>query len=37
MRFGKAEEIANLVFFLAQPETDFITGQVISSNGGLVI
>jgi 3-oxoacyl-[acyl-carrier protein] reductase len=37
MRFGKAEEIANLVFFLAQPEADFITGQVISSNGGLVI
>ncbi|MDD3364411.1 MAG: SDR family oxidoreductase [Syntrophomonas sp.] len=37
MRFGKAEEIANLVFYLAQHETDFITGQVISSNGGLVI
>ncbi|PKM76565.1 MAG: 3-oxoacyl-ACP reductase [Firmicutes bacterium HGW-Firmicutes-15] len=37
MRFGKAEEIANLVFYLAQPGADFITGQVISSNGGLVI
>lgn len=37
MRFGKAEEIANLVFFLAQHEADFITGQVISSNGGFVI
>jgi 3-oxoacyl-[acyl-carrier protein] reductase len=37
MRLGKADEIANLVFYLAQPEANFITGQVISSNGGLVI
>jgi 3-oxoacyl-[acyl-carrier protein] reductase len=37
MRFGKAEEIANLVFYLAQHEADFITGQVISANGGLVV
>lgn len=36
MRFGKAEEIASLVFYLAQSEADFITGQVISSNGGFV-
>ncbi len=37
MRLGQAEEIASLVFYLAQPEADFITGQVISANGGLVI
>ncbi|MDD4802700.1 MAG: SDR family oxidoreductase [Syntrophomonas sp.] len=37
MRLGKAQEIADLVFYLAQPQADFITGQVISPNGGLVI
>ena len=37
LRFGKPEEIANLTFYLASPEADFITGQVISPNGGFVI
>ncbi|MDS1030882.1 SDR family oxidoreductase [Bacillota bacterium LX-D] len=37
MRLGKAEEIANLVYYLATQDADFITGQVISPNGGLVI
>jgi 3-oxoacyl-[acyl-carrier protein] reductase len=37
MRLGKPSEIASLVFYLAQPDADFITGQVISSNGGFVI
>jgi NAD(P)-dependent dehydrogenase (short-subunit alcohol dehydrogenase family) len=36
-RLGEADEIAGLVSFLASPEADFITGQVISPNGGLVI
>jgi NAD(P)-dependent dehydrogenase (short-subunit alcohol dehydrogenase family) len=36
-RLGEPEEIAALVAFLASPEADFITGQVISPNGGLVI
>lgn len=36
-RLGRAEEIAGLIAFLASPEADFITGQVISPNGGLVI
>jgi len=34
-RFGKPEEVANLVSFLASDETAYITGQVISINGGL--
>jgi len=36
-RFGTPEEIAGLVVFLASPEADFFTGQVLSPNGGLVI
>jgi NAD(P)-dependent dehydrogenase (short-subunit alcohol dehydrogenase family) len=36
-RLGEVEEIASLVSFLASPEADFFTGQVISPNGGLVI
>jgi NAD(P)-dependent dehydrogenase (short-subunit alcohol dehydrogenase family) len=36
-RLGEADEVAGLVLFLASPEADFITGQVISPNGGLVI
>lgn len=36
-RFGRVEEIAALISFLASPEADFFTGQVISPNGGLVI
>jgi NAD(P)-dependent dehydrogenase (short-subunit alcohol dehydrogenase family) len=36
-RFGQPEEIASLVAYLATDEADFMTGQVISMNGGLVI
>lgn len=36
-RRGEPEEIAYLVAFLASSEADFITGQVISPNGGEVI
>lgn len=34
-RFGKAEEVANLVGFLASEKAAYITGQVISISGGL--
>lgn len=35
-RFGKAEEVAALVGFLASDEAAYITGEVISINGGLL-
>ena len=34
-RFGKPEEVAALVGFLVTPEAGYITGNVISINGGL--
>ncbi|MFR9651572.1 MAG: 3-oxoacyl-ACP reductase FabG [Rikenellaceae bacterium] len=34
-RFGKAEEVADLVGFLASTSSSYITGEVISINGGL--
>lgn len=37
LRMGNAEEIAGLLFYLAGDQASFLTGQVISPNGGLVI
>ena len=37
MRMGKAEEVAKLALFLASSDSDYITGQVIGINGGMVI
>ncbi|SFL44954.1 3-oxoacyl-[acyl-carrier protein] reductase [Paenibacillus sp. 1_12] len=33
-RFAQPNEIASLVYFLALPESGYITGQIISPNGG---
>ena len=36
-RLGKPEDIAGVVSFLASPQGDYITGQVICVDGGLLI
>ncbi|MGB4854697.1 MAG: SDR family NAD(P)-dependent oxidoreductase, partial [Candidatus Dechloromonas phosphoritropha] len=35
-RAGKPEEVANLVAFLASDQAAYISGQVISINGGMI-
>lgn len=36
-RLGKAEEVAKAVLFLASGDADFITGQILNVDGGMVI
>jgi len=36
-RLGTPEDVANVVSFLCSPAADFLTGQIIAPNGGLVI
>jgi len=36
-RLGKPEDIASAVLFLASPSADFITGQVLTVDGGMVM
>ncbi|MNO04403.1 3-oxoacyl-[acyl-carrier-protein] reductase FabG [compost metagenome] len=35
-RLASPDEVASLVYFLALPESGYITGQVISPNGGWI-
>jgi NAD(P)-dependent dehydrogenase (short-subunit alcohol dehydrogenase family) len=34
---GNAEEFASIILFLCSKEAEFITGQVLSPNGGYAI
>jgi 2-hydroxycyclohexanecarboxyl-CoA dehydrogenase len=36
-RFGKPQEIADAILFFASSRSDYITGQVLSVNGGLTM
>ena len=36
-RPGKPEDVANAVFFFCQPESDYVTGQVMNVDGGFVM
>lgn len=36
-KFGSPEDIANMAWFLASPLSDYITGQVITIDGGMII
>ena len=35
-RFGEAEDIAKAVVWLAGDDSSYVTGQIISVNGGMV-
>ena len=36
-KFGKPEDVANLVFFLSSDNSDYITGQNFNVNGGMLM
>ncbi len=36
-RGGKPEDVANVVFFLCSPDSDYVTGQVVNVDGGMLM
>ncbi len=36
MRFGKPEDAAALALFLASPEAAFLTGKILTLDGGML-
>jgi 3-oxoacyl-[acyl-carrier protein] reductase len=34
---GLPEDVANVVFFLASSDSDYVTGQTITVDGGMVM
>ena len=36
-RGGTSEDVANVVYFLASPDSDYVTGQVINIDGGMLM
>ena len=36
-RPGKPEDVANVVAFLCSPDSDYVTGQVINIDGGMLM
>ena len=36
-RFGPAEEIAELIYFLCSPAASYVTGQTVPSDGGFAL
>ena len=36
-KFGNAEDVANLVYFLSSDESSYITGQNFNVNGGMLM
>lgn len=37
MRLGTPQDVSEAIFFLSQPASNFITGQIIGVNGGILI
>ena len=35
--FGEADDIAHLVAFIASDKSDYMTGQIVSVDGGMAI